>query len=146
MEIPNQQSNNVRKADTRGAGRSASHLSSEALAKGEGRQRTKVLRRSLVAGAFVSSLLLTAWFFLPCPPLLDDVPFSAVARDRNGALMRLTMASDQCYRLPLRLSEVPQDLILAVTTQEDHRYRSHFGVDLEALIRDRKSTRLNSSH
>jgi penicillin-binding protein 1C len=83
----------------------------------------------------MSSLLLTAWFFLPRPPLLDDVPFSAVARDRNGALMRLTTASDQRYRLPVRLSEVPQDLILAVTTQEDHRYRSHFGVDFGALIR-----------
>jgi penicillin-binding protein 1C len=125
MEITGQQSNNAFKAGTRGACRSAS----------QARQRSKVFRRFLVAGAVVSSLLITAWFFLSHPPLLDDVPFSAVARDRNGALMRLTTASDQCYRLPVRLSEVPQDLILAVTTQEDHRYRSHFGVDLGALMR-----------
>src|ERR1700758_3727403 len=128
MEITGQRSNNVRKAGTKGAGRSAS----QARQRSSGR---KVLRRFLVAGAFVSSILITAWFFLPRTPLLDDVRFSAVARDRNGALMRLTTASDQCYRLPVRLSDVPQDLILAVTTQEDHRYRSHFGVDLEALIR-----------
>ncbi|MBV8100349.1 MAG: penicillin-binding protein 1C [Verrucomicrobia bacterium] len=89
----------------------------------------------LVAGAIAFAILLTAWFFLPRPPLLEDVPFSAVARDRNGVLMRLTTASDQRYRVQVKLSEVPRDLILAVTTQEDHRYRSHFGVDFGALLR-----------
>jgi penicillin-binding protein 1C len=94
-----------------------------------------VFRRFLVVGAVVFAGLLATWFFLSRPPLLDDVPFSTVARDRNGALMRLTTASDQRYRVQVRLSEVPQDLILAVTTQEDHRYRSHLGVDLGALLR-----------
>lgn len=116
---------------TRGAGRSAS----QARQRSRGGVAKKVLRRFVVAGVTTSSFLLTAWFFLPRPPLLDDIPFSAVARDRNGALMRLTTASDQRYRLPVRLNEVPQDLILAVTTQEDHRYRSHFGVDFGALLR-----------
>jgi penicillin-binding protein 1C len=100
--------------------------------------RSRTVRRLLsflgLAGLAVS-ILLTAWCFLPHPPLLDDVPFSAVARDRNGALMRLTTASDQRYRLPVRLNEVPPDLLLAVLTLEDHRYRSHFGVDFGALIR-----------
>ena len=95
----------------------------------------KAAPRVLVIGASVLVILLTAWFFLPRPPLLDDVPFSAVARDRNGVLMRLTTASDQRYRVPVRLSEIPRDLILAVTTQEDHRYQSHLGVDFWALIR-----------
>jgi penicillin-binding protein 1C len=132
METTSQRSNNALKAGTTGAGRSASQARQRSTGAVTAR---KVLRRFLVAGAFVASLLLTAWFFLPRPPLLDDVPFSAVARDRNGALMRLTTASDQYYRLPVRLSQVPQDLIVAVTTQEDHRYRSHIGVDFGALIR-----------
>ena len=132
MEITGQRSNNAVKAGTTGAGRSASQARQRSTGAGAAR---KVLRRLVVAGALIASLLLTAWFFLPRPPLLDDVPFSAVARDRNGALMRLTTASDQRYRLPVRLNEVPQDLILAVTTQEDHRYRSHFGVDFGALLR-----------
>jgi len=89
----------------------------------------------VVGGAIILAILLITWFFLPCPPLLDGVPFSAVARDRNGALMKLTTAFDQKYRLSVTLSQVPADLILAVTTQEDHHYRSHFGVDLGALIR-----------
>ncbi|MBV8213288.1 MAG: penicillin-binding protein 1C, partial [Verrucomicrobia bacterium] len=89
----------------------------------------------LAVAGLITSLLLTAWFFLPRPPLLEDVPFSAVARDRNGALMRLTIASDQRYRMSVKLNDVPQDLILAVTTQEDHHYQSHFGVDFGALIR-----------
>jgi penicillin-binding protein 1C len=95
----------------------------------------RAARNLVLLGSIMLVGFLTAWFFLPRPPLLDDVPFSAVARDRNGALMRLTTASDQRYRLPVRLGEVPQDLILAVTTQEDHRYRSHFGVDFGALLR-----------
>jgi penicillin-binding protein 1C len=115
-----------------GADRSASQARQRSTGAGAA---GKVLRRFVVAGATVLVSALTAWFFLPRPPLLDDVPFSAVARDRNGALMRLTTASDQRYRLPVRLNEVPQDLILAVTTQEDHRYRSHFGVDFGALLR-----------
>jgi penicillin-binding protein 1C len=99
---------------------------------------TRVRQRllgGLVAGAILFGILLIAWFFLPCPPLLDDVPFSAIARDRNGALMRLNTASDQRYRLRVSLSEIPQDLVLAVTTQEDRHYRSHFGIDFEALLR-----------
>jgi penicillin-binding protein 1C len=132
MEIPSQGTKNLLKTGSRGAGRSASQARQRSTGAGAAR---KVLRRFVLAGALIASLLLTAWFFLPRPPLLDDVPFSAVARDRNGGLMRLTTASDQRYRLPVRLNEVPQDLILAVTTQEDHRYRSHFGVDFGALLR-----------
>jgi penicillin-binding protein 1C len=108
-------------------------------AKSEARQRSTgvgaAFRRLLVAGVIVFVILLTAWFFLPRPPLLDGVPFSAIARDRNGALMRLNIASDQRYRLRISLSEIPRDLILAVTTQEDRHYRSHVGVDFEALLR-----------
>ena len=95
----------------------------------------KVARRGLIPGAIVLAILLTAWLLLPRPPLLDDIPFSSLARDRNGALIRLTTASDQRYRLPIRLSEIPPDLVQAVTTQEDRRYRSHLGVDFSALIR-----------
>jgi hypothetical protein len=36
---------------------------------------------ALCATALVALLLFTVWFFLPRPPLLDDVPFSSVARD-----------------------------------------------------------------
>src|SRR5260370_30090050 len=95
----------------------------------------KAAPRILIPGAVVLAFLLTAWFLLPRPPLLDDIPFSSLALDRNGALMRLTTASDQRYRLPIRLSEIPPDLVQAVTTQEDRRYRSHLGVDFSALVR-----------
>jgi penicillin-binding protein 1C len=113
-------------------GRWALHLHGVFI--GRPRLRRGMIGILTVAG-IITSILLTAWFFLPRPPLLDDVPFSAVARDRIGALMRLTTASDQRYRVQVKISEVPRDLILAVTTQEDHRYRSHFGVDLGALLR-----------
>jgi len=132
MGTSGQRSNNVLRAGTTGAGRSASQARQRSTGAGAA---GKVLRRLIVASAIVSVSLLAAWFFLPRPPLLDDIPFSAVARDRNGGLMRLSTASDQRYRLPVRLNTVPQDLIVAVTAQEDHRYRSHFGVDFGALLR-----------
>ena len=132
MGTTGQRSNNVLRAGTTGAARSASQARQRSTGAGAA---GKVLRRLIVASAIVSVSLLAAWFFLPRPPLLDDIPFSAVARDRNGGLMRLSTASDQRYRLPVRLNTVPQDLIVAVTAQEDHRYRSHFGVDFGALLR-----------
>jgi penicillin-binding protein 1C len=95
----------------------------------------KAAPRVFVTGAIVLAILLTFWLLLPRPPLLDDIPFSSLARDRNGALMRLTTAADQRYRLPVRLSEIPPDLMQAVMTQEDRRYRSHLGVDFSALVR-----------
>ncbi len=96
---------------------------------------SKVARRGLIACAIVLVILLTFWLLLPRPPLLDNIPFSSLARDRNGALMRLTTAADQRYRLSVRLNEIPPDLMQAVMTQEDRRYRSHLGVDFSALVR-----------
>lgn len=96
---------------------------------------SKVVRRGLIPCAILLAILLIYWLFLPRPPLLDDIPFSSLARDRNGALMRLTTAADQRYRLPIRLNEIPPDLVQAVMTQEDRRYRSHLGVDFSALAR-----------
>jgi penicillin-binding protein 1C len=95
----------------------------------------RAARRLLFVSAMVLVSLLTSWLLLPRPPLLDNIPFSAFARDRNGMLMRLAMAADQRYRLPVEFNEIPPDLIQAVTTQEDRRYRSHLGVDFGALVR-----------
>ena len=96
---------------------------------------TRQLFTLLLAVALAASILLTAWILLPRPPLLDNVPFSSVARDRNGVLLRLTTAADQKYRLSVSLNQIPSDLIQAVMTQEDRRYRSHLGVDFSALVR-----------
>jgi penicillin-binding protein 1C len=95
----------------------------------------RAARRLLFVSAMVLVSLLTSWLLLPRLPLLDNIPFSALARDRNGMLMRLATAADQRYRLPVELNEIPPDLIQAVTTQEDRRYRSHLGVDFGALVR-----------
>jgi len=92
-------------------------------------------RRVLLPSGMALLFLVTAWFLLPCPPLLDGIPFSAVARDRNGVLMRVTTAADQRYRVKIRLDEIPPDLITAVTTQEDRHYWSHLGVDFGAVLR-----------
>ena len=98
-------------------------------------RRLTALRFLVPLAALLLAGLLTAWLLLPRPPLLDDMPFSSVARDRNGVLMRLSTAADQIYRVRVKLNEVPPDLIVAVTTREDRHYRSHLGVDFWALVR-----------
>ena len=47
----------------------------------------------------------------------------------------------------LKLSQIPETLVHAFLSAEDHRFYEHNGIDLQGIARaDRKSTRLNSSH
>ena len=39
------------------------------------------------------------WLALPKPPLLDGISFSQCVRDRNGKLLRVTLTTDQKYRV-----------------------------------------------
>jgi penicillin-binding protein 1C len=75
------------------------------------------------------------WYFLPRPPLLDDVTFSSTVRDRHGVLLRLATATDQRYRIRTAISEVPTDLVTAVMTQEDRTYWQHIGINPFSLVR-----------
>ena len=98
-------------------------------------KRWKIWRGTIIAGAIIAVGVVTGWWLLPCPMLLSGISFSGVARDRHGVLLRLTTASDQRYRIFTKFSEVPSSLIVAVTTQEDRRYKDHFGVDFGSLLR-----------
>jgi penicillin-binding protein 1C len=80
-------------------------------------------------------LIGSGWYFLPRPLLMEGVTFSSTVRDRHGALLWLTTASDQRYRIRVRVDEVPEDLIAAVMTQEDRSYWQHIGVNPFSLAR-----------
>jgi penicillin-binding protein 1C len=77
----------------------------------------------------------SGWYFLARPLLLEGVPFSSTIRDRHGALLRLTTASDQRYRMRIGMHEVPEDLVEAVMKQEDRGYWQHIGVNPLSLLR-----------
>src|SRR4029077_17260929 len=91
----------------------------------------KIFRPLLLMCAFVSAI----WIALPKPPLLEKIPFSQIVRDRNGKLLRVTLSSDQKFRIWTPLSNISPDLIDATLRYEDKYYSKHPGVNPIALAR-----------
>jgi penicillin-binding protein 1C len=95
----------------------------------------------VLLAASVRSLALlgmTAWFiwwFLPKPPLLNGISFSHCVRDRNGKLLRVTLSTDQKFRIWTPLEQISPDLIDATLRYEDKYYARHPGVNPIALAR-----------
>jgi penicillin-binding protein 1C len=95
----------------------------------------KRLRRIAFLFSFCLLLIGGGWYLLPRSLLMEGITFSAIARDRHGALLRLTTASDQCYRIKTDLDEIPKELLQAVMTQEDRSYWQHIGINPLSLFR-----------
>ncbi len=79
--------------------------------------------------------LVAVWLALPKPPLLEGISFSQSVRDRNGKLLRVTLGSDQKFRIWTPLEEISPDLIAATLRYEDKYYAHHPGVNPVALVR-----------
>ncbi|MGZ9097680.1 MAG: penicillin-binding protein 1C [Micavibrio sp.] len=75
------------------------------------------------------------YIFTPRPVLLDHTPFSTAYYDRNGTLLRLTLATDDKYRLLTPLTDFSPDLITATLTQEDRHFYRHPGVNPFSILR-----------
>ena len=79
---------------------------------------------------------LIGWAHLqPKPPLIEAVPWSSAVLDRDGRLLRLTLADDGVYRLPVRITDVAKETIDATLRYEDKYYYEHPGVNPFALVR-----------
>jgi penicillin-binding protein 1C len=83
----------------------------------------------------LSACVVGVWLFLPKPPLLDNISFSQVVRDRNGKLLRITLTNDEKFRIWTPLSNVSPGLISATLQYEDKYYSRHPGVNPIALAR-----------
>ncbi len=77
----------------------------------------------------------TALFFLPKPPLLQGVHFSRAVYDDNQHLLRLTLSTDDKYRLFTPLTQISPELIKATLLQEDQYFYWHLGVNPIAMIK-----------
>ena len=75
------------------------------------------------------------WLLLPKSPLLDGVSFSQSVRDRNGELLRVTLTTDQKYRIWTPLREISPELVDATLQYEDKYFARHPGVNPFALVR-----------
>ncbi len=80
------------------------------------------------------ALALSAFFLGPVRAL-REVPYSTSVYDRNGNLLRLTLASDQSYRLQAEARELPERFTEALLLKEDRAFFLHPGVDPLALAR-----------
>jgi len=113
--------------------------------------RLRKLRR-VIRASWVRSLALLGiiawfvWLLLPKPPLLDGISFSQCVRDRNGKLLRVTLTTDQKFRVWTPLPNISPSLIEATLRFEDKYYRRHPGVNPVALLRSALNLHAGGAH
>ncbi len=101
------------------------------------------LARLGMASAIVVAVIATAVLCVrlwPREPLAAQIPSSTAIFDRDGRLLRLTLASDQQYRLWTSLEEVSPEFVDALLLHEDQYFYRHPGVNPAALWRAAFST------
>ncbi|HEX5787008.1 MAG TPA: penicillin-binding protein 1C, partial [Woeseiaceae bacterium] len=108
-------------------------------------RRIRVRAAAAAAGATVAMLAtlaagLVALCLCPKPSLYGDTPFSTAVEDRGHRLLRLALAGDERYRLPVPLADVAPHAVAATLLYEDRYYRRHPGVNPAALARAAWST------
>ncbi len=85
-----------------------------------------------ICGGIIAICVILRMFVMP--PLMADVPFSNAYYDRNGELLRLTLAADDKYRLYTPLSEIAPALRNATVLYEDRWFFFHPGINPISLI------------
>lgn len=105
-------------------------------------RRPETIRRlSVILGWCVTSMLAiaaVAWALLGLeqkPILVNRAGFSQAVYDSDGHLLRLTLSSDEKYRLWVPLPEIPPTMIEATLLQEDAWFRWHRGVNPVSILR-----------
>lgn len=92
-------------------------------------------KMGLRALAALVVLLVVGWGCLPKPSLLDGIPFSRQVYARRHELLRVTLTSDEKYRIFTPLPHIAPDLVHATLVQEDRFYNQHPGINPVAIGR-----------
>ena len=87
----------------------------------------------------ITALLLLLRFW-PHAKLAERVPLSTAVWSADGELLRVTLASDDQYRLWTPLTQMPPVLVEAFLLKEDRWFYWHPGVNPAALVRAGMST------
>ncbi len=95
-------------------------------------------KAAIVAALFIAALI--ALRLAPQPALRNLAPSSTALYAADATLLRLTLASDQQYRLWVPLADIAPALVDAVVLYEDRAYAWHPGVNPLALIRSAWAT------
>jgi len=106
------------------------------------RRTTESVRRAgiaLLSLGLLAAALVTIRYW-PREPLAARIPSSTAVFDHKGRLLRLTLASDEQYRLWTPLDQVAPEFVQALLLHEDQHFYQHFGVNPAALVRAAFST------
>ena len=95
--------------------------------------KRRLLNLTVVLSLFF--LALAAIRLYPHPPLWQKVPLSSAVYDDQEQLLRLTLASDQRYRLWLPLEEFSPELVEGALLHEDNWFYLHPGFNPLSLVR-----------
>jgi penicillin-binding protein 1C len=101
---------------------------------------TRRIRRKIVRAALAIVVLLIALRVWPHDPLSARVALSTSVWSADGELLRVTLASDEQYRLWTPLKQVAPALVEAMLLKEDRWFYWHPGVNPVALGRAAMST------
>ena len=93
---------------------------------------TAIVTAMLAVMLVVTGVAVRSW---PRAPLAERIPSSTAIFDRKGRLLRLTLASDQQYRLWTPLDEVAPEFIEALLLHEDRHFYRHPGFNPASLAR-----------
>lgn len=96
---------------------------------------SKRFKRALGGGLILLTAVMLVVPRLPKQPLADFYLYSTAIYDRHGELLRLTLASDQQYRLWMPLAQIPKTLQTGTLLYEDRWFYQHPGVNPLALLR-----------
>lgn len=99
------------------------------------RSRGVKIGMALVALVVLATAALFAIRFAAHEPLAARIPSSTAVFDEQGRLLRLTLASDQQYRLWTPLDQVPQQFVDTLLMHEDQHFYRHLGFNPAALVR-----------
>lgn len=91
--------------------------------------------QNIAAVLLLLALLLAGFRLWPHAPLSQGMPLSQTWYDRNGTLLRLTLARDDRYRLWTPLENVSPLLIQAVLLHEDRWFYYNPGFNPVSLLR-----------
>lgn len=72
---------------------------------------------------------------MPKPELLAGVKYSSAVYDRDGKLLRLSLAEDGAYRLPVKLRDISPELIKTTLQYEDRYFYKHPGINPFSIVR-----------
>ena len=106
----------------------------------------RLLRPAAIILLLIVVAVTLAVLIIPKPELLRYQSASRAFFDCRGRLLRLTLASDDRYRLPVPLQHIAPALREATLLYEDQDYYRHSGVDPLALLRAFWSSYVTREH